>query len=197
MGITLKAIKREDLTKSTLNQIRKKDVPAVIYGNGENRNITINQTEFTKAYEKAGKHQLIDVELEGKKHSVIIKDYAIDNISRKFIHADLYEIREDKQIKTMVPIQVKGVPAGVKEGGVLGKSKHQTLVRCLPKDIPNAIEHDISAMQIGDTLQLKNLSLPEGVELMEEGRSIVCSVVGSSTLKKKKDDEETEETAAE
>ena len=93
------------------------------------------------------------------------------------IHVDFYQVHAGEELEVDVPIRLEGVPAGVREdGGVLDHVIHELTVRCLPSKIPNVLTLDVSGLEIGDSLHVSDLPLPEGVTSMIDGERTVCGV---------------------
>jgi large subunit ribosomal protein L25 len=109
---------------------------------------------------------LIDIELDGGKVPVVVKEQQRDPVRGDLLHLDLLEVKLDEAIQAEVPIELLGAEEspGVTEGGVLEHVTHQITISALPTEIPESIPADVSGMDIGDTLQLSALIAPEGVE---------------------------------
>jgi hypothetical protein len=120
----------------------------------------------------AGLHAILDVVLEGQKttHSSILKDYQVDPIRGRIDHFDLQEVRLDQPIQTAVVVELVGESVGAKAGGVLSQVAREVRVEALPLEVPERLELDVSAMEIGESLRLSDLTTPEGVHAARRSR---------------------------
>jgi len=145
----------------------------------------------------AGLHAILDVVLDGQKttHSSILKDYQQDVLTGRLAHIDLQEVRLDQPIHAQVVIELVGESAGAKEGGVLSQVSREINVEALPLEIPERIEVDISAMEMGDTMRLADIPVPEGVTFLDDPEETVLATVTVPT--KEVEPEPTEEELAE
>ncbi len=107
----------------------------------------------------------------------MLKEYQQDKIRGHITHVDLQEVRLDQPIHATVPVELHGEAVGVKEGGVLTQVTSEVTVEALPMEVPEHLEADISEMQIGDTLRLSAIKLPEGVTLLDDPEEIVLASV--------------------
>ena len=135
--------------------------------------------------------------LEGQKtaHASILKDYQQDIITGRLAHIDLQEVRLDQPIHAQVVIELVGESAGTKEGGVLSQVSREINVEALPLEVPERIEVDISAMEMGDTMRLADVPVPEGVTFLDDPDETVLATVTVPT--KEVEPEPTEEELAE
>lgn len=149
-------------------------VPAVIYGNGGNPvslQVVEHELELILAH-AAGEHFLVELAIEGeaKPRTTILQDIQTDPVSRRTLHVDFQVVSDDKPIETAIPLEPTGEAVGVKSfGGLLDQLIRQVTVRALPKDLPALIQVDVSAMNIGDLLHIKDIPLPEGISIVEDG----------------------------
>ena len=145
----------------------------------------------------AGLHAILDVVLDGQKttHSSILKDYQQDVLTGRLAHIDLQEVRLDQPIHAQVVIELVGESAGAKEGGVLSQVSREINVEALPLEIPERIEVDISAMEMGDTMRLADIPVPESVTFLDDPEETVLATVTVPT--KEVEPEPTEEELAE
>jgi large subunit ribosomal protein L25 len=127
----------------------------------------------------AGLHAILDVVLDGQKttHASILKDYQQDVLTGRLAHIDLQEVRLDQPIHAQVVIELVGESAGTKEGGVLSQVSREVNVEALPLEVPERIEVDISAMQMGDTLRLADVPVPDGVTFLDDPEETVLATV--------------------
>jgi large subunit ribosomal protein L25 len=179
--VEIKAFLRDEKGKSKVKKIREKNyVPAVLYG-GENTLIKLNFSDAEKIYNLRHENFLVHLILDGNiKKDAFVKDIQLDPVSNKVIHIDFIELIENKLISIAIPIELKGTSIGVKKGGIIEHFLWEVRVSCLPKDIPEHIEADISNLDIGDSLHIKDLKVPEGVKVIDNPENVIL-VVGLPT----------------
>lgn len=177
--IQIKAEKRE-LGKTVLKATRNNGyLPAVIYGHDfKSAPVQVKVKDFEGAYTKAGESSLIYVDLDGKSLPVIIHDAPRDAISDRFVHADFYKVNLDEKVTTDIPLVFVGESSAVKNlGGILVKNINEVKVEALPQDLPHEIQVDIAKLSVfGSEILIRDLQLPEGVEVKEKAESIVVLV---------------------
>lgn len=167
--VPLKADLREQKGKQAVKKIRaRKRIPAVVYGSGiKATSIELSAEDFSKViHTRAGENVVIQLTVKGPKSiekTVVIKEIQHDPVTDAVQHVDFNAISLTEKIKVRVPFHVKGESAGVKEGGVLDVVHHEIEVECLPTDIPEGLYADISALQIGDAIHVREIKFPPGV----------------------------------
>jgi large subunit ribosomal protein L25 len=183
MKFDLAATVREQAGKGAARSMRRAGkVPAVLYGQGECLMLTVNPDELIKILKShAGSSALISLTIAGAKsnpnRTALLRDYQVDPVSGVVLHADLFEVSMSKPIRVKVPIQViGGIPAGVKEGGVLHHNMRDLHVECLPSVLPDHIEIDASALNIGGGIHVKDIAAREGVRFLDDSEQMVVSV---------------------
>jgi large subunit ribosomal protein L25 len=179
--IRLEVKEREQSGSSDSRRLRKAGmIPGVLYGRGHKPHpITVSERELRRVLTgSAGLHAILDVVLEGQKatHSSILKDYQVDPIRGKIDHFDLQEVRLDQSIQTSVVVELVGESVGAKAGGVLSQVAREVRVEALPLEVPERLELDVTAMEIGDSLRLTDLSAPEGVALLDDPETVLATV---------------------
>lgn len=179
--LQVKATLRDSKKKGAARKIRAQgDIPGVVYGaDMEPLTLKVNQHDFDKALKGSEiTNVLIDLEIEGKETlPVMLRDFQVDILKRFFTHVDFQKIDLKKKIKLEIPVHLVGKAPGVKEGGILEHSRRTLEVRCLPTAIPDAIDVDVSHLDIGDTIHLTDLKLPEGVEMISAADVTIAAVV--------------------
>jgi large subunit ribosomal protein L25 len=145
----------------------------------------------------SGLHAILDVVLDGQKttHASILKDYQADAITGRIAHIDLQEVRLDQPIQAQVVIELVGESEGTKEGGVLSQVTREINVEALPLEIPERIEVDVSAMELGDTMRLADVAKQEGVTFLDDPEETVLATVTVPTqiVEPEPEEEELEE----
>ncbi len=175
----LKATKRAETGTSSSRQLRQQlHVPAVLYGRDmESEQISVSQSEVLQIINTGSANALIDLSVGRKKYTTMLKDIQLHPIKRDITHIDFYVVAMDRPITTTVPISIVGEAAGVSEGGTVQYQAREIEVKCLPGDIPERIEFDVSELVIGDTRTVADLELPEDIELLTPESEVVVTVL--------------------
>lgn len=173
--------KKEEMSKKFTNKLRKDGlVPAVVYKAGkETLAVTVNHRELEKLlHTSSGANVLIELKIAGvsQPRTVLIKEIQHHPYKDNMLHVDFHQIALDEAIKVKVPIVTKGEAAGVKAGGILERIMWELEVECLPTAIPEKIEIDVAALEIGHTKMVKDLVIPKGVKIFADPEQIVVSV---------------------
>jgi large subunit ribosomal protein L25 len=191
---------RDTLGSAESRRLRRQGlVPGVLYGDGAPVPITIAERELRRALTGGGGlHAILDVEIDGKgsTHASILKEYQVDPVRGGVTHVDLQEVRLDQPIHASVTvILVGGEDApGVREGGVLSQPLREVSVEALPLEVPEHLEIDVSGMEIGGTLRVAEVPVPDGVTMLEDPESVVATVTAPTRVV---EPEPTEEELAE
>jgi large subunit ribosomal protein L25 len=156
-------------------------IPGVIYGHGKDAVLIAVEPHVLREalHTSAGMHAVLDVTFEGQKrgHKAIVNELTLDRVRNTVIHVDLQEIRLDETIETTVSIRFEGEPKGVKAGGMLDESTREVTVKGLVTAIPEHLVVDVSELDMNETLQVSDLVVPEGIEIMAEADEVLCSVL--------------------
>ena len=166
----LKASVRNDLGKGASRRLRRanQQVPAVVYGGEKGaQSISVEKTAFYKAIEdESFFSSVIKLVIEGKEEQVVVRDLQRHPFKPLLTHADFLRVDSTHEITMNVPLHVNGEEqcVGIKDqGGELHVLANEVAISCLPKDLPDYLEVDISALELGTTLHLSDLTLPAGV----------------------------------
>jgi large subunit ribosomal protein L25 len=196
--VKLEVQKRDARGSAEVRRLRKQGlIPGVIYGGGKDpAAISVPERELRRALTGAGGlHAILDVVVQGDGNAArpaILKDYQQDVISGRVAHIDLHQVRLDRPIQASVVVQLVGESVGAKEGGVLSQVSREVTVEALPMEIPEHIEADVSAMNIGDTLRLADLPPIEGVTFVDDPEETVLANVTVPTKVEEPEPEEEE-----
>jgi len=160
-------------------------IPAVLYGRGmETYSLTLNPKDLEKILTSgARENTLIGLKITGagkekiSNKVVMLKDLQVHPVRRTYLHADFYAVAMEEKIEVEVPIHLIGKAEGTKAGGILEQARREVRVRCLPSDIPEFIEVDVSGLKIGDSLHVQDIPHSDKCELMAETNFTVASVV--------------------
>ncbi len=173
----LEGIIRESIGRKASKALKRDGyLIANIYGKGlENINAAFKVNEFIKEVRK--KTSLIfDVKVGQKVLSVVVVDYQKDPVTSDLKHVDLKVASKGVLSKFMVPVKIKGTAVGLKNKGVLIQSKRRLKVQCVPENLPNFFELDVSKLDIGDALLVKDVQVPNGVRIIDAARVAVVGV---------------------
>lgn len=190
--IDLNATKRTGKGNGPARQLRRQGMaPAVVYGPGKTPEmLAVNVRDLEKILKHSRTIQvLLNLHLEGgEPRPAMLKDLQMDPVSHEILHVDFYEIDPTRKIRMMVPVEPKGKAAGVELGGMLQVIRRELEVLCLPGEIPDVIEVDVTALEIGGSIHVKDISLEGDVEIPTEVDFTVITCLG-----KKMEEEEAEE----
>jgi large subunit ribosomal protein L25 len=153
-------------------------IPGVLYGRETPVAISIPERDLRHALTtRGGLNAVLDVVVDGgKEHSSVLKDYQQHPVKGHITHVDLQEVRLDQPIHATVPLHLHGDAAGVKEGGVLSQVTSEINVEALPMEVPEHVEIDVAELELGGTLRLDALQLPDGVSLLDDPDTVVATV---------------------
>jgi large subunit ribosomal protein L25 len=176
--LKLKAVKRADVGKGASRRVRAEGkVPAILYGRGmEPVAVEVDRREFVSALRTdAGMNVLLDIEVDGDNTLALTRELQRDPVRGTLLHADFVKVDRMHAIEVEVPVHVVGESPGAKEGGVLEHPLWTVHVRCLPSDVPESIDADVSGLQIGDSLRVSDL--PTGkFEILDDPESVVVAI---------------------
>lgn len=170
---TLTVTGRTETGKGPNRQLRATGlVPAIIYGTGhEPQMVSLNYRELEKAMSRANAEtNLFHLagEAAGNNVTVVIRELQRDPLTRRYLHVDLLHVRMDQEAEFEVPIHPVGTPVGVREGGLLETHLRMIVVRCLPGNLPESIDVDISALPINESMHVSDIKVPENVTIVTE-----------------------------
>mgnify|MGYP001043584477 CR=1 FL=1 len=185
MKIEINAVLRDAKGTGASRRLRHEGkVPGVLYGGkGDAKSIELNAKDLYMQFKHEAFHaSILTLNLDGKKESVLLRDYQMHPVRNNIQHIDLQRIDENKKLSVKIPFHFlnEDVAPGVKlEGGVVSHIMVDVDISCLPKDLPTYIEVDLVNLSIGDSIHLSEIKAPEGVELTalsEENDPIITSV---------------------
>jgi large subunit ribosomal protein L25 len=177
-------------------------VPAVLYGKGHTRAIVVKERELRSALTgRSGLHAIVDVVIEGQTtpHHAVLKDFQRHPIRGTVTHVDFHEVRLDRPIQAIVSVQLMGESPGSKQGGIVQQVTREIQVEALPTGVPEHVEADISALEVGGTVRVEDLAAIEGVTFLDDPQVVLatCSVPrGISELEEEAEAAEGEEGEA-
>jgi large subunit ribosomal protein L25 len=177
-------------------------IPAVFYGKDTLKHFTVEDSQFRTLMRTSG-GSLSLIELDdgsGDKELALLKDMQVDSVKDSIIHLDFVQVTRGQSLEAKVPLELVGESPGVKNmGGILEFHQSEILVRCRPSQLPKGLVLDISELELGGSLQLKDIPELEGVEFVGDPESNIVTCVGSASgragAEDSEEDEETEESS--
>jgi len=182
---------RKKTGKVATKEVRRNgEIPAVLYGLKDNLSFSVCPDNLKDILTAKGQNALIDLNLEGnKKHKVILKEFQSHPLKERWVHVDFLEVDVTKTVKVSVNVHLIGKSAGVKMGGLVNQVLKSIHVECLPVDIPQSVDLDVTAVELGQVLHVSDLSLPDKVKILHQPNEVILSV----HLEKVKEEETTED----
>jgi large subunit ribosomal protein L25 len=186
MDATLEAVKREGRGKNEANRLRAAGrIPAVVYGTAkdgkapEGVSVAVDPKALLRIlHSDSGVNTLINLTVEGSEARVMVKEYQLDPVTHHLLHADFYQLAMDKAITVTVPVLLKGEPRGVKtQGGLLDFVTREIEVLCLPTDIPEHIEIDVSELLLNQSVRVRDLPQSDKWRAVSEGDTMLVHIV--------------------
>lgn len=186
MPATLEVVTRGGRGKNEANRLRSAGrIPAVVYGArkaGEAPTgvaVAVDPKALSHIlHSESGANTLISLKLEGAESSVMIKEYQLDPVTHQLLHADFYQLAMDKAVVVRVPVLIRGEPKGVKvQGGVLDFVTRDIEVECLPTDIPEHIDIDVSELMLHQSVRVRDLAPDSKWKPTTDGETMLVHVV--------------------
>ncbi len=176
--VAFSAVERKELKKSATRRLRKEGmIPGIVYGYVGEIPIAVNAHDFRSKFHRISENTIINLQVGDKTYDVLIKDYQTNIMKGTIEHLDFYALRSDKPVRTRIPLHLVGSSKGVREGGILEVQLHELEVECLPKDLQNQITVDITNLESGHALHVKDLKIPSGIKVLSLPDQVVVSVV--------------------
>jgi large subunit ribosomal protein L25 len=174
---------REGIGKEKAKKLRLQGlIPAIFYGpKSQTIPLVIESKELAKALQtEAGENVLIDLDIrkgaQSDRKVVMLKDIQIDPLQRVTLHTDFYEVTMDEMVTVEVPVHLVGKPEGTKVGGILDQVRRVIEVQCFPGDIPKSIDVDVSALKIGDSIHVQDITV-EKAKIISDTNFTIATVV--------------------
>ena len=187
---------RETKGKGAAKALRKeKKIPAVFYGSGsEPVMLMVEEPDLKKLLKSAASENIIlGLQIETEKgienKMVMLKELQSDPVKDKYLHIDFYEISMDRELTLNIPVILVGTPVGVTNGGILQHVRRELEISCLPDKVIESVEVDVSALEIGESIHIEDISLPEGITSAQEG-NLTVAVVNAPTIEEEPEEEE-------
>lgn len=194
--VSLSGSLRENVGKKDAKAVRNAgNVPAVVYGKGEQTHFSIKHTDLEKiVYNKDVFN--VEIDVDGKKFSTIIQELQQHPVTDKITHVDFLELEDNKKVKVNIPVVIEGRSPGVMAGGRLQQVFRKLTAYAFPADLPEVIKVDISKLKIGGSVRVHELET-ENVQLLNAHNAVVVSVKMARGASKASEEEEEEEEGAE
>jgi large subunit ribosomal protein L25 len=186
MDATLDAVKRDGRGKNEARRLRAAGrIPGVVYGARkegrapEGVPVAVDPKEvFRILHSDSGANTLINLRLDGGETRVMVKEYQLDPVTHSLLHADFFQLAMDKAITVTVPIVLKGESRGVKvQGGLIDFVTRDIEIECLPTDIPEHIDVDVTELMLNQAIRLRELALNPKWKLVTDGETMIVHVV--------------------
>ncbi|MDR2542101.1 MAG: 50S ribosomal protein L25 [Treponema sp.] len=176
--VVLQAKNRQNVGSAESRRIRKSGrIPAVIYGrSGSAVSIDMDSSDFIKNTKGISESTIIKLEVENKSYDAFVKDTQRNIIDGKILHIDFYEVESGVVLRAKVSLVLQGNPIGVREGGMLENPFHEIEIECLPSDLPERIEIDISGLKANQSLYVRDIPLAKGIRLLTNPDQVVALV---------------------
>jgi large subunit ribosomal protein L25 len=186
MEARLEAVKRETFGKNEARRLRVKgSIPAILYGGPaadgkpQATPIAVDPKALMNILRgESGVNTLIGLKVGNEEVKVLMREYQVDPLSRRLLHADFYRIAMDKMLVVKVPVTVKGEAKGIKQqGGLLDIVHREVEVECLPSDIPEHIEVDVTELMLGQAIRLRDVAIDPKWRAVTDGDVMLVHIV--------------------
>ena len=193
--VILKARNRQSEGSQAARKIRRSGrIPGVLYGrSGKAVSIDLDALEFANGVKNISESTIVKVEVDGKSYEAFVKDTQRNIIDGNILHVDFYEVESGVLLRARVSILLKGNAAGVRDGGILEFPLHEIEVECMPKDLPERIELDISNLGVNQSIHVREIPLSDSIRVISAADQVVALV---KYAKEEKVEAPTEEEAA-
>lgn len=190
MEATLKAEVREGTGTGAARKLRAAgQVPAILYGHGmDPLTISVSASDLLRLFHRVGgSNVLVGLEVDGSTHLAIPREVQRDHIHSRYVHVDFLAVRRDERITVNVEVHEVGASAGVRAGGVVEHHLREVLLECLPGDVPEVIEVDITDLEIGDMVKVGDVPAPTGATILTDPDTPVISIITPAALRTEAD----------
>ena len=180
-ALELQAQIREEKGKGHTARLRREGLlPCVLYGSEiDTVSLAVKTGDLDRIIKDAGPNALIKLKVGSEEYITLVREIQSHPIVKEYLHADLQQISLKEKLQTMVPLHIVGESPGVKDGGILQQSVREVEVECLPVNIPESIEVDISALGFGDSITAGELNAGEDVEILTDPDTVIVSIVAA------------------
>jgi len=175
--------RRHEIGKGVARQIRMAGkIPGVVYGpETEPISVSVEEREFRSAMRHATTSSLLNLTLDGKETKAVLRELQRDPVTSRVLHIDFHAISMNKPIHVAIPIHFVGTPVGVKvDGGIMQATMREIEISCLPVNIPEHLEVNVSELRIGDSIHVRDVTVPDATILADAQRTVV--VISAPTI---------------
>lgn len=179
----LQVERRTQLGKRAARRLRREGkLPAILYGHKEDAlALSVGEKEFEAALHAGTR--MFRIRWDDNMQDALVKEMQYDTFGGKILHVDFMRVAMDEEVTIEVPIELRGTPVGVTKGGMLEHILREVNVRCLPAAIPERLDVDVSGLDIGGHLELKDVPLPSGVKVVHDDPNVVVAQVKMLAVK--------------
>jgi large subunit ribosomal protein L25 len=176
--VVFAARNRADAGSAGSRRMRREGrIPAVVYGrSGKAQSIDLDALEFLNNAKGISESTIVTITIDGQTRQAFVKDTQRNIIDGAILHVDFYEVEAGVSLRARVSVHVHGNPIGVREGGILESPLHEIDVECLPQDLPERIDVDISDLKANQSIHVRDLALGEGVRIISNPDQVVALV---------------------
>jgi large subunit ribosomal protein L25 len=168
---------RTETKKGAARRLRRAGrIPAVMYGHRESLLLSIDAREFSRKFHQISESTIIHLAAGDATYDVLVKDFQVNNIVERLEHIDFFEIERGKVLRARVLLHFVGNPVGVREGGLQELLVHEIEVESLPSDLPERIDIDIEHLDVGQSLHVADVAVPEGVRIVTSAEQVVVLI---------------------
>lgn len=179
--ITINVTKREETGKGAARSLRRKEmIPAILYRGGGSVSMKIPKKELTQFINTtSGEQVMVNLQFQdGENKIALMKEFQIDPTKRELIHADFFEVLLTEKVKVHAHISTVGEPIGVKrDAGILQNLLREIEIECLPDKIPGHVKIDISGLEIGQSLHVRDLQLGEDIKVLTDPEEVIANII--------------------
>lgn len=194
-SVSINATEREDLGSKFARKLRKEgSVPCVVYGDGNPIHFYADTLQFRDLVYTVEARKA-DITVGDKKLEAIIQDIQFHPVTDQIMHIDFMQLTAGKPVTLEVPVNLNGLARGVRNGGVIKHILRKLSVRALPKDLPSAIDIDITELRIGQSIRIDELTKTGDFEFLHDDSAVVCGIkMARGAMDEEEEDEEGEES---
>ncbi|MCY4483875.1 MAG: 50S ribosomal protein L25 [Spirochaetaceae bacterium] len=195
---SLTAELRTETKKGAARRLRRQGrIPAVMYGNRDPLLLSIDAREFSRKFQRISESTIIHLSAGGDTYDVLVKDFQIDHIIERLEHIDFFEIERGRVLRARVMLHFEGNPIGVREGGLQELLVHEVEVESLPRDLPERIDVDIENLEVGQSMHVSDLVVPDGVRVLASQDQVVALIAHKVEEVEEEDEGEEEDLEGE
>lgn len=179
----LNAEMRTEFGKNASHRLRSQGfIPAVMYSHGKSESLRVSQKDFFMLFRgHVSESMLLDLTItnrqDDKSHQVFIKDYQMNPVTDEVTHIDFFKITEGEKLHTKVPVEITGTSKGVRGGGILEFVERELEIECLPVDIPEKITIDVTNLEVGDSIHIKDIPVSGSLRFLSDMDRVVVTVL--------------------